>query len=182
MTRIRYAAVALLLVVFAAGCRPSGTKLNQGQVIAAQPGKAQTMIQPQQQPVSSPDIFLSLFRQWTGSLAGLTAEINDSYNQWSNNKIGRPEFLDQLEKIQENLASLKMDADYKDFELNPKDQQRISSTEITRTYYMAEKDVNDFLYYAPHLNDAQLKARYNALILNNYDTSNKELQTLLNPQ
>ena len=40
----------------------------------------------------------------------------------------------------------------------------------------------DFLYYAPHLNDQQIKARYNDLILDKYSNANKELQTLLGKQ
>jgi hypothetical protein len=180
MNRTRYATIALLLVVFAGGCRHAGPKVAPPNPLStAIPGKAQMTIQSPGQPVSSPDIFLSLIKQWNASLAGLTAAINDSYSQWSNNKIDRQEFLGQLAKIQTELTSLRMDADYKDFELSASDQQKIGSQEITKAYFMAEKDVNDFLYYAPHLTDAQLKAQYSRLILNQYETNIKDLQALL---
>lgn len=78
-----------------------------------------------------------------------------------------------------SLKEMERQSDYADFELNQRDQQRLNSAAITKTYFMAEKDVNDFLYYAPHLNDAQIKAKYNDLIQNQYNTANQELKALL---
>ncbi len=180
MIRIRYAAIVLFLLVFAAGCRSIGAKPVQNQE-PAQSGQAQPA-QNAQQPISSPDTFLSLYKQWSGSLANLAGEVNDSYSNWTDQQISRQEFLDQLYTTQQKLESLKMDADYKDFDLNETDQQRIGSQAITREYLVAEKGVNDFLYYAPHLNDQQIKAKYDNLILDQYSNANQELQTLLSQQ
>ncbi len=180
MTKIRYAAIVLFLMVFAAGCRSIGAK-PASNPLATQSGQPQST-QKAQQPISSPDSFLSLYKQWNGRLANLAGEVNDSYSKWNNHQISRQEFLDQLYATQEKLETLKLDADYKDFELNETDQQRINSKAITRAYLVAEKGVNDFLYYAPHLNDEQIKAKYNDLILGQYSIANKELQTLLGQQ
>jgi len=180
MTKVRFSAIVLFLLVFAAGCRPSGVQpvKNQG---PAQSGQSQSS-QKMQQPISSPDTFLSLYKQWAGNLASLAGEVNGSYNNWSAGQNTRQEFLDQLYAIQQKLTVLKMDADYQDFELNATDQQRIGSRAITRAYLVAEKSVNDFLYYAPHLNDQQIKAKYADLMLDHYSSDNKELQTLLGRQ
>jgi hypothetical protein len=44
------------------------------------------------------------------------------------------------------------------------------------------KRLKQIPYYAPHLNDEQIKAKYNDLILDKYSNANKELQTLLGQQ
>jgi hypothetical protein len=175
---MRYAAIVLFLLVLVAGCRAAGAKLttNPGAVKSGQ-----FQVVRQQPPISSPATFLWFYRQWTDRLTGLAGEVNDSYSKWSNHQINRQEFLDQLYAVQEKLEGLKLDADYSDVELNQKDQQSINSEAITKAYLMAEKGVNDFLYYAPHLNDEQIKAKYNDLILNEYNTGNQELKMLLNP-
>jgi hypothetical protein len=179
MTKIRFAAVVLFLLVFAAGCRSGAKPVNNPG--AGQTGQSQSALK-EQRPITAPDTFLTLYKQWDGSLASLAGEIDDSYNKWSSNQISRQEFLAQLYATQQKLEILKMDADYQNFELSANDQQTINSQAINRAYFTAEKDVNDFLYYAPHLQDEKIKARYNDLILNQYTSNNKELQALLGKQ
>ena len=160
MTKIRYDGnCSLLAGLWWPDAGPSAPNLSKTRSLPKpdRPKPAQNA----QQPISSPDTFLSLYKQWTGSLAELAGEVNDSYGKWTNRQINRQEFLGQLYTTQQKLESLKMDADYKDFDLNETDQQRINSKAITREYLIAEKGVNDFLYYAPHLNDQQIKAKYN---------------------
>jgi hypothetical protein len=180
MTKVRDVVIVLLLLVFVAGCRSIGAK-SVNNLGPAQSGQPQTTPSAQQ-PISAPDTFLSLYKQWAGNLADLAGEVNDSYSKWNNHQISRQEFLDQLYATQQKLETLEKDVDYKDFELNETDQQGINSKAITRAYLIAEKGVNDFLYYAPHLNDQQIKARYNSLMLEQYASANKDLQTLFSQQ
>ena len=179
MIKVRSMAIVLLLLVLVAGCRPGGAKSdNLKPAQSGQPKSAQNV----QQAITSADTFLSLYKQWSGTLANLAGEVNDAYGKWNKRQIGRQEFLDQLYGTQQKLETLEKDTDYQDFELNEAAQQKINSKAITREYLIAEKGVNDFLYYAPHLNDQQIQARYNSLMLEQYAGANKDLQTLFNQQ
>jgi hypothetical protein len=177
MSKKHFVVILLVLLAtsaFAAGCRARSAA---SPATAAQSGHSSATRSGQ--PITSAGTFLTLYKQWAGSLANLAGEINNSYSQWSNQQISKQEFLSQLYATQKKLESLKMTADYQNFELSTADRQKVNSQTITRTYFMAEKGVNDFLYYAPHLNDQQIKAKYNDLIQYKYANSYKELQTLL---
>jgi hypothetical protein len=174
MDRVRCIAIIMLMLVVlasAAGCK---SKSGLPGELAGQPGSA-----AQDQPVTSPDTYLSLFKQWADRLDKLAGEISDAYGKWTSGSTSRQEFLDQLSAIEGKMKELSEEADYKAFELKSKDQQRINSKAIDSAYFTAEKYVNDFLYYAPHLGDDEIKAKYEDLILNKYRAGNRELMVLL---
>lgn len=124
--------------------------------------------------------FLSFHKEWTSRLEGIADRTNDTYNDWLSGKINTEELLTKLQSFLKEMKDLNRETDLKtDFNLSVNDKQRVNYDVIVKGYGKASKDLNDFLEYAPHLTDEQIKVKYDEMIKNKFKSDISELKSNL---
>lgn len=164
----------LMFMAFAFGCS-AVKKIMPGRAGGGGPATSQAG----EKPVTSPAEFQADYKQWTAQLEGIVERINSAYADWNDKKIDRSQFLDQLLQIQNDFNSLSQVTDFQvEFNLSSSDQQRVNYQAVVEAYLHVSKDVNDFLYYAPHHTDDKIRSDYENLIQNKYNSDMANLKNL----
>ena len=126
------------------------------------------------------DSFLKTYKNWAGRLEEIAQKTNEQYGELINNKTTTDKFLNNITQIYAEMESLKNNNLLTDFNLTTSEKKNANYDQITKDYAHASKDLNDFLYYAPHLKKEELQAKYDILIKNKYNndivTLNKDLK------
>ncbi|MGE5404140.1 MAG: hypothetical protein ACM3PP_04290 [Candidatus Saccharibacteria bacterium] len=175
--------IAAMIPLGLAGCgQKSGNQT--GTPSGNQAGTTQTKPKPpkpQVKVVKTADQFISQYKSWTSRLEGIASKNDKLFSDWSKGDVKRNKFNDNVDTIKNEVEKINNEVDLKtDFKLSTSAKQKVKYEQVSKAYNRTAKDLNDFLYVAPHLQDKDLKTSYQQMIQRDFKNHLAELKGLLN--
>ncbi|OPX91363.1 MAG: hypothetical protein A4E53_00708 [Pelotomaculum sp. PtaB.Bin104] len=158
--------ILLMIMLFTSGCNKP---------------KTETSINPvDSQTVNTISEFRTTYEHWTGLLSDIADSTSNAYDSWVAGQINKEEFVTKTRQNYEQMKQLKKQSDLKkEFILTENDKQKVNYDAVLHAYNNAKKDLNDFLYMVPQLQDEQIKTMYNNKIKENFNEDISELKKQL---
>lgn len=161
-----FALIFVIIMLFTSGCKEP---------------KTETTINPvADQTVITINEFETTLKNWTDRLSGMADNTSNVYNSWVTGQISKEEFISKTEQIYEQMKQLKKQSDLKtEFGLTESDKQKVNFDSVLFSYDNSKKDLNDFLFMVPQLQEDQIKSMYNNKIKENFNENIAELKRQL---
>lgn len=146
--------------------------------------KTETAINPvPDRNITTTDEFHAVLKNWTDRLMVMAVSTSKAYDSWTAGQINREEFIVKTQQIYEQMKQLKKQSDLKEeFKLSEIDKKQVNYDSMLNAYNNAKKDLNDFLFLVPQLEDDQIKSIYNNKVKENFNENVTELKNQLTPQ
>lgn len=162
-----FTVVLLVIMLLTSGCKKQKTEITINPV--------------QDQSITTITDFQTTLQNWTDQLTAMTDNTSSVYDSWDAGQTSKEEFVAKAQEIYEQMKQLKKQSDLKvEFRLTESDKQKANYNSVINAYNNAKKDLNDFLYIVPQVEDDQIKSMYNNKIKENFKEDITELRYQLN--